>query len=65
MRNRGSTQDPKTAAAPATVSGERPSECHWKQFREGGQAQRPASQETSHATETFDRPSGVTGKEMT
>ena len=51
---------PKTAAAPATVSGKRPSHATGE-IREGDDALRPASQETCHAL--CNRPSGMTDKE--
>ncbi len=44
-RERGAPQRGKTAAAPATVSGERRRRCHWE-FPGRPAEQRPASQET-------------------
>ena len=45
-RERGTDFRSKSAAAPATVSGEPEPHCHWGIPREGGEGLRPASQET-------------------
>ncbi len=48
MRCRRPNPGPYSAAAPATVSGERPANGHWETGKAAG-GDDPQSQETSHA----------------